>query len=125
MWILNVLIGCMKFSVSFLLTALLSFIAGLYFPWWSIAIAAFIVALLVHQNAGMAFASAFLAMLLLWSGLAWWINVNNENILSLKIAELLGIGNNTFLLVLITGLIGGLIAGLAAMSGSFLRARKI
>ena len=86
---------------------------------------AFIVALLVHQKAGMAFAAAFLAMLLLWSGLAWWINVNNENILSLKIAELLGIGNNTFLLVLITGLLGGLIAGLAAMSGSFLRARKI
>jgi len=115
----------MKFSVSFLLTALLSFIAGLYFPWWSIAIAAFIVAVLVHQKAGMAFASAFLAMLLLWSGLAGWINFNNENILSLKIAELLGIGNNTFLLVLITGIIGGLVGGLAAMSGSFLRARKV
>ena len=86
---------------------------------------AFIVALLVHQKAGMAFAAAFLAMLLLWGGLALWINVNNENILSLKIAELLGIGNNTFLLVLITGLIGGLVAGLAAMSGSFMRARKV
>jgi len=114
----------MKFSLSFLLTALLSFIAGLYFPWWSIAVAAFIVALLVNQKAGLAFVSAFFAMLLLWSGLAWWINVNNENILSLKIAELLGIGNNTSLLVLITGIIGGLVGGLAAMSGSFLRARK-
>jgi len=125
MMVLKGLIFCMKFSVSFLLTAVLSFIAGLYFPWWSIAIAAFIVALLVNQKAGMAFVSAFFAMLLLWSGLAWWINVNNENILSLKIAELLGIGNNTFLLVLITGIIGGLVGGLAAMSGSFLRARKV
>jgi len=114
----------MKFSVSFLLTALLSFIAGLYFPWWSIAIAAFMVALLIHQKAGMAFASAFFSMLLLWSGLAWWINVNNENILSLKIAELLGIGNNTLLLVLITGITGGLVAGLAAISGSLLRTWK-
>ena len=115
----------MRFSVSFLLTALLSFVAGLYFPWWSIAIAAFFVALLIHQKAGMAFASAFLAMLLLWSGLAWWINVKNDNILSLKIAELFGIGDNTLLLVLMTGLVGGLVAGLAAMSGSFMRARKV
>lgn len=114
----------MKFSVAFLLTALLSFIAGLYFPWWSIAIASFFVALLVHQKAGIAFVSAFLALLFLWSGLAWWINVKNENILSSKVAELLGIGSNTFLLILITGAIGGLVAGVAAMSGSFLRSRK-
>ena len=114
----------MKFSVALVITALLSFIAGLYFPWWTIAIAAFLIALLVHQKEGMAFASAFSALLLLWSGLAWWINIENENILSARIGELLGIGNNSFLLILITGTIGGLVAGFAAMSGSFLRSSK-
>jgi len=114
----------MKFSVALILTALLSFIAGLYFPWWSIAIPAFLVALLVQQKAGMAFVSAFSALLLLWSGLAWWINVENENILAARIGELLGIGNNPFLLILITGAVGGLVAGFAAMSGSFLRSSK-
>jgi len=114
----------MKFLAALILTALLSFIAGLYLPWWGIAIAAFIVALLVNQKAGMAFASAFSALLLLWSGLAWWINVKNENILSARIGELLGIGNNPFLLISITAIIGALVAGFAAMSGSFLRSKK-
>ena len=114
----------MRFFVAFILTTLLSFIAGLYFPWWSIAIIAFLVALLVHQRAGMSFASGFSALLLLWSGLASWINTENENILSARIGELLGIGNNPFLLILITGVIGGLVGGLGAMSGSFLRSRK-
>lgn len=114
----------MKFFVALLLTALLSFIAGLYFPWWSIAIASFLVALLVRQKAGKAFAAGFLALLLLWAGLATWINVKNENILSARIGELLGIGNNPFLLILITGIIGALVAGFAAMSGSYLRSNK-
>ena len=91
----------MKFIAALIITALLSFIAGLYLPWWSIAIAAFIVALLVYQNAGMAFLSGFSGLFLLWSGLAFWIDNGNDSILSARIGELLGIGNNPFLLILL------------------------
>jgi hypothetical protein len=115
----------MKFLAALILTVLLSFIAGLYLPWWGIAIAAFVVALIVYQNAGMAFLAAFAGLLLLWSGLAFWIDSGNESILSARIGELLGIGNNAFLLILITGAIGGLVAGFAAMSGSFLRSSNV
>ena len=115
----------MKFIAALIITALLSFIAGLYLPWWSIAIAAFIVALLVYQNAGMAFLSGFSGLFLLWSGLAFWIDNGNDSILSARIGELLGIGNNPFLLILITAIIGALVAGFAAMSGSFLRSKKV
>lgn len=114
----------MKFLAALLLTALFSFVAGLYLPWWSIAIAAFIVALIVYQKAGIAFLAAFWGLLLLWSSLAFWIDSENESILSARIGELLGIGSNSFLLILITGAVGGLVAGFAAMSGSFLRSRK-
>jgi hypothetical protein len=113
----------MKFLVALILTVLLSFIAGLYLPWWSIAIAAFIVALLVHQKALKAFFSGFLGVFLLWGALAEWIDLKNESILSARIGELLTIGSHPFLLVLLTGLIGGLVAGFAAMSGSYLRSR--
>ena len=115
----------MKFLAALIITALVSFITGLYLPWWGIAIAAFIVALLVRQNAGMAFLSGFLALFLLWSGLAFWIDNGNESILSARIGELLGIGNNPFLLIFITAVIGALVAGFAAMSGSFLRSSKV
>lgn len=114
----------MKFLVALLLTALLSFISGLYFPWWGIAIMAFLVALLVHQKLWKAFLAGFLGVFLLWATLAEWIDISNESILSARIAALLGIGNNSFLLVLISALIGGLVGGFAAMSGSSLRGRK-
>ena len=111
----------MKFLVALIATIVLSFIAGLYFPWWSIAVTAFIVALLVHQKAWKAFLAGFLGLFLLWAALAGWIDMKNEHILSARIGELLGIGHNSLLLVLITALVGGLVAGFAALSGSYLR----
>lgn len=114
----------MKFFIALLLTALLSFIAGLKTPWWSLAIVAFLVGLLIHQKAGRAFLSGFLGLFLLWAGLAWWSDNSNHSLLSGKIGEIIGIGNNPFLLILITGVVAGLVGGFAAMSGSFLRSRK-
>lgn len=115
----------MKFLVAVLLTALLSFIAGIYIAWWwFFAIVAFAVALLVHQKAAKAFFSGFLALFLLWGGLAYWIDFKNESILSAKISELLPLGGSSLLLIVMTGFIGGLVAGFAAMSGSFLRSAK-
>jgi hypothetical protein len=111
----------MKFFVALLLTALLSFIAGLWFAWWVIAVIAFLVALLVHQRAWKAFLAGFLGLFLLWGVLAEWIDAENGSILSARIAVLLPLGGNSLLLVLITGIIGGLVAGFAAMSGSYLR----
>ncbi|MET0391666.1 MAG: hypothetical protein ABW019_00940 [Chitinophagaceae bacterium] len=113
----------MKFLVALILTILLAFIAGLYLPWWSIAIAAFVVALLVHQKAVKAFLSGFLGLFLLWAVLAEWIDLKNESILSARIAELLPLGGQSWLLVLVTGFVGGLVAGFAAMSASYLRSK--
>ncbi len=112
----------MKFLTATILTAILAFISGLFLPWWGIAITSLLVAVLVHQKAGKAFLSGLLGVFLLWAGLAWWIDMKNNGILSKKIATILPLGGNTILLILVTGLIGGLIAGFAAMSGSFLRA---
>jgi len=111
----------MKFFTSIVLTALLSFAGGLWFGWWVIAIAAFIIALLVHQKAGKAFLSGAIGVFLLWGILAWWIDMKNEHILSKKIAAVLPLGGSSFLLIFVTALIGGLVAGFGAMSGSYLR----
>ncbi len=111
----------MKFFVAIILTGLLAFISGLFLPWWCMAITSLLVALLVHQKAGKAFLSALLGLFLLWAALAWWIDMKNNGVLSVKIASVLHLDGNRFLLILATGLIGGLVAGFAAMSGSFLR----
>jgi hypothetical protein len=114
----------MKFLVALLLTTLLTFIAGLYLPWWSLAIVGIIVALLVHQQAFKAWLSGFLGVFLLWAGLAWWIDMKNNGVLSKKIASILPLGGSPIVLILVTGIIGGLVAGFAAMSGSYLRTSK-
>jgi len=114
-------IGFMKFIISLVLTALLSFAACLYFPWWSIAIVAFIVAALIAQRPGRAFLAGFTALFLLWGGLGLWISSNNDHVLAHKISLLLLQMDNPSLLIFLTAFIGALVAGLAALTGSYLR----
>lgn len=109
----------MKFLACILLTALLTFVAGLYLPWWSLAVTSFLIALLIHQRAGKAFLSGFIGLFLLWGLLAWWIDMKNQGLLSVKVAKLLPLGGSSMLLILVTAFIGALVAGFAALSGSF------
>src|SRR5882757_7705601 len=110
-----------KFIVSTLLIGLLSFVAGLYLPWWGIALAAGLVSLVIPQRPGTAFFSGFLAVFLLWGLLALSIDTANDSILSKKIAQILPLGGSPILLILVTALVGALVGGLAALSGSYLK----
>lgn len=114
----------MKFFVAILLTALLSFAIGFYMGWWSIALAAFVVAAFIRQNPGKAWLSGFLGVFLLWAVLAWVIDVKNQGILAQKIAVLFPLGGSVFLLILITAFVGALVAGFAALTGSYLRKKQ-
>ncbi len=114
----------MRFFIALLLTAVFSFAACLYLPWYSIAIAAFIVALVVPQSAGRAYLSGFFALFILWAGLSFWINNANQGILAHRISLLVIKSDNSFLLIVTTGLIGAVVAGFAALSASLLSGRK-
>ena len=115
----------MKFLVSLLLTALLSFTASLYFPWWIIAVCAFIVSALILQHPMKAFLSGFLGVFLLWLIFSLIIDSGNNHILSRKMAAIFPLGGMSFLLIFITALVGGIVGGMAALTGSYLRyARK-
>jgi hypothetical protein len=111
----------MKFFISLILTILLSFAACLFLPWWSIAIAAFLVAALMPQKPGKAFITGFTALFLLWGGLSFWISNNNNHVLAHKVSQLILKMDNPIMLVLATALIGAVVAGLAALAGSYLR----
>lgn len=115
----------MKFFVAIILTALLSFAIGFYMAWWSIALAAFVVAAFIRQTPLMAWLSGFLGIFLLWAVLASWIDVKNQGILSLKIAELFPLGGSVAMLILITAFIGAIVGGMGALTGSFLRAKSL
>ena len=111
----------MRFTISIILTLTLAFILGLWLPWWSIAIAAFITAAVIHQSPLRSLVSGSIALFILWGGLAWSIDIQNQQILSHKIALILPLNGSSFLLIIVTAFIGALVAGMAALSGSLLR----
>ena len=114
----------MKFVLTTLLIILVAFIAGLYLPWWSVAIVAFLAALLIQPRIGIGFLSGFVGIFLLWAIIAYWLDVNNESILSHKIAQIFPLGGSSVLLILITAFVGGLVGGFAAMAGSSIRFKQ-
>ncbi|MEZ4691237.1 MAG: hypothetical protein R3A12_14175, partial [Ignavibacteria bacterium] len=101
----------MKFILSLILMALLSYAASLYLPWWSIAIVAFLVSVIIPLKPAKAFICGFLSLFLLWGGMSYIISSNNGNILAQKISQLMIFMNSPFLLIILTGLIAGLVAG--------------
>lgn len=109
----------MKFVISIILTAVAGFAMGLYLEWWSIAIAAFIVALFIKQSPVKAYFSGFLGLFLLWGGIALVMDISNQHILSRKIADLFSLDGSYILLILVTALTGAVVAGFAALTGSF------
>lgn len=110
----------MKFIISILLVALLSFVSCLYLPWWSIAIAAFVVTAFIPQRPGKAFLTGFIGVFLLWGILAWQISSRNQHILAHKVSVAIIQSDNVALLIILTALVGGLIGGLGALAGSYL-----
>ncbi len=111
----------MKFFISILLTALLSFALCLFLPWWVIAIAGFAVAFAIPQKTGLSFVAGFLALFLLWVGLSFWMSTANNHLLAHKISLLFIKVDNPMLLIVITGIIGGVVAGFGSLTGKLSR----
>ena len=112
----------MKFFVSLILIALLSFAACLYLPWWIIGLTSFIVVVIIGLRPGIAFLCGFLSLFLLWGGLSFWISNNNSHALAHKMSVLILNTDTPLLLILVTALLGGVVGGLGSLSGSLLRA---
>jgi hypothetical protein len=106
--------------ILFLLIALLSFLLQLFLPWWIIAIVAFGAALWRATTGGNAFWSGFLAIVLVWMLMATVIHVRTGGILTERVAALFSLPAS-FLLIIVTALVGGLVGGMAALSGYYVR----
>jgi ABC-type antimicrobial peptide transport system permease subunit len=108
----------MKFFISIILTGLVAFAAGLQLPWFFIALAAFIVAIAIPQKTGKAFLSGFLALFLMWIIVAFVAQKNGGELIAKQVANVIPLKGNVLLITIVTGLIGGLVGGFAALTGS-------
>ena len=113
----------MKFVISLLLIALLSLGAEIYLPFWSVALVAFTVSALIPQAPWKALVCGFVAVFALWAGLAVYLDSANDHILGNRVSLLVLKTTSPFLLILVTGFIGGLVGALGALTGSFLHRR--
>lgn len=102
---------------TFLLMLILQFITD----WWSIAPAALLITFLKSEKASSAFLTGFIAAFLLWGGWSFFRDVANGGILSDRIGALLGAEALGSFLFLITGLLGGLVGGIAGLAGYYLQ----
>ena len=80
-------------------------------------VAAFITGMFINLKGIWVFLCPFLAVFLLWITHAFILGSGNEFILAKKIAVLLPLGGKSVLLILVTGVVGGIAAGVAGVLG--------
>ncbi|HSK13153.1 MAG TPA: hypothetical protein VK907_08045 [Phnomibacter sp.] len=114
----------MKFVVSLLLIIVLGITASVFAnetPWWLFTIGAFLGGLVVPQSSWRSFLAGFLGIMLLWLVMVFIIDSANESIMSARMASILPLQGSSALLMLGTAIVGGILGGMAALTGSLLR----
>ena len=96
-------------------------VLGHFGPWWIGLTCVAVVEWFMGRRGGHAFIAGFYAMALPWMVLALWLDVANWRILTARVAALFSLPDLPFLLVLLTGLIGGLLGGWAGITTAWLR----
>jgi len=100
---------------NFIFTIILAYVLSLYLPWWSVMIATLISGFLIPLKKVAVFFVPFMAVALLWIVQSYILSSANDFTLAKKIATLLMLKGNSTLLLLVTGIVGGLAAGISGI----------
>ena len=95
----------------------------LVLPFWAwVAAAPFVYGLLFEKKGGRALVRGFAVGGLSWLGGSLYFYLTSSHIVAGRVSAMLGLGQSRgWLMVLATGLVGAIVAGLAALAGSSLR----
>jgi hypothetical protein len=104
----------------FLIILFLTLICAFFLPWWAAAIIAFLAAFFIGKTPGKSFLYGFGGIFIAWTILALLKSVPNNNMLAKRVAVMFHLPHWTLLLFM-TALIGGLVGGLASLSGILLK----
>ncbi len=105
--------------IFFIVLLSVSLLTQLSFPWWiGVVIAPFVIAFFLSSNQKEAFFLSFISLFIIWFLGSLWSHIPSKGILTKQVAEILPLGGNSILLILVTSLIGGLVGGISAWSGA-------
>jgi len=103
-------------------------LAQLLFPWWIIAPISMLISFIFNKGPAPTFFICFMAIFCTWLCYAYYQSVANDHILANRIGSLFGLGqskHNWVWITLASGLTGGIVAGIAGLSGQYIRKVKI
>lgn len=110
--------------IQIVLIILLSALAQLVLPWWSLAIVAFSVCAWRSTSGGQAFMAGFVGTVLVWLVYALIIHLHTNGIFTSRMGLLLFKSGSAVLPLVVTAILGGLVGGLSGLTG-FLTRRSI
>jgi hypothetical protein len=104
----------------FIVIVILSFLLQMVLPWWIIVVISFVTCGLIGKTGKIALWAPFFAILLLWTGMALFKSLPNNNVLAMRIAEMFGVQSWLLILILST-LLGAFTAGISGFCGYHFR----
>ncbi len=108
----------------FFIIVIICFLFQLFLPWWIITPLAFGAGFWKGKTGVHAFWSGFLAVFALWIATGLFYSIPNGHILANRVGAMLGLPETTInwaIVLLISGLIGGLAAGFCSLAGYYFR----
>lgn len=111
----------MKLILRIFIIGLLTYFLSPYSVWWTGMAVAFIVTFVSPSSSLNAFVAGFLGIGLVWMGFAFVLDTANAAVFSSKVAAIMSPFDSSTKLIMLTGAVGGLSGGFAALSGTLLK----
>jgi hypothetical protein len=111
----------MKILVQVIAIVIIGYLAELILPWYSIAFVAMVFGYLINSESN--FLGGFAGVAILWGLKIWKITAVAATDLPARVAELFPV-KETWILIVVTLFLGGLVGGFAAVAGASLRVKK-
>ncbi|RED97539.1 hypothetical protein [Marinoscillum furvescens] len=110
----------MKLIARLILVMILTYFLSFYMPWWIVFVVTFLTGFIIHGSGINVFIGTFLGAGLVWMLYAWYLDYNTASILSQKVIQLFPF-DDPMMLIITSGLVGGLCGGFGGLSGNSFR----
>jgi len=107
----------------FIITIISGYFLSFVLPWWGYILPVFLGVYMSGARGFKAFLYGAFAGAVIWVLYAFYLDYQNQHLMAHRIGGIFGI-NNAAVLILVTGLIGAIPAGLAGLFGGQIRKTK-